>query len=159
MSAPSAAGTYREALEAARALLAASSTFQGLVGADDATEALAIIDRDQVAHSSSGIALPSVRVMHSAYSRESVANSTWLANGTVQVVIRVEPHEDYTTPEDGEAWMLNVLGSIIDDMASAVVSSGTLLVRSFRALTPQRQERGSAAYWRGVIEFEYGAGV
>lgn len=159
MSAPSASGTYREALEAARALLAASSTFQGLVGADDATEALAIIDRDQVGHTGSAIGLPSVRVMHSAYSREAVANSTWLAGGTVQIVMRVAPHASYTTPEDGEAWMLNVLGGIIDDMASAVVTSGTLLVRTFRAQLPQRQERGSTEYWRGVIELEYGAGV
>lgn len=161
MPVPAASGTYREALEAARSLLAGSSSFQSLVGAVDQAAALALIERDQsVPSAGSAMSLPHARVFHSSYTRNNESSSTWPSGGSLEFVITVAPSGSYPDPEDAEAWFMNALGGIVDDMVSSVISGGTLFLRNVRiAEKPRRQGKGDAvACWRGVISADYGVG-
>lgn len=168
MAIPAASGTQRDILEAARTLLASSSTFQSLVSAtgEDAAElladALTYVYTDVIPPKTGGedgefIDLPFARVTFPIPPRQvELAHGTSTNSGTIMVEIMAESPDDYTTDVERERWMLNVAGSIRDEMMIAMRLGG-LYCREISVHHPSRSERGSLVpFWNGELEIAWG---
>lgn len=168
MAIPAATGTQRDILEAARSLLASSSTFQSLVDAQgiDApallADALTYIYTDVIlpktgAEDGDFIDLPVARVTFPVAPRQiELAHGTATNAGTILVEIMAEAPSDYTTDVERERWMINVAGSIRDEMM-VNMRLGGLYCREISVHHPARSNRASQIdFWNGELEIAWG---
>ena len=162
MSAPASSGSFRGVVEAGRTLLSNAAAFQTLVGAANAAEALAFINRDVTLPETGDdegeqMALPLARIWSESGGRTNVALGTFATTGALRIVILAEPPEAYASADDGEAWMSNLIGDIVDEMAVLVSAGGYLWVREFSFEHPEQQAKDDdTEYWRGSILAAYG---
>ncbi len=163
MAVPSATGSMRETLEAARTILARCAAFQTLVGAtgDDATEltasALPYIYRDVInpTDSNTPITLPKARVWFGAHGSAQPGFASTMRNGSIQVEIVTDPNESYAADgEESEGWALNVLGEIVDQiMAQQGGALDHLVVRDIQTPHPPRAEKQNSLDPVWILEF------
>jgi hypothetical protein len=148
----------------AKAMLAASATFQDLVGAESAAEAEAFVYMDHKADE----APPYARIIISPYIRDSLSLGTFSESGTVRFVITLaidlEEIQDGGNPpvELIEEYVAQQAGEIVDDLADLSHTAGYLMLARLQADPPQRNPReaksGLGEYWNIVIVADLASG-
>jgi hypothetical protein len=138
-----------------RALLAGSSSFQTLVGADDAEEAGAFIHE----FGRDAWSVPRAIIGHRGYRSESVATGspdTWDRGG--DLVIRLylaRPEESEWEGEDGDVWE-ELLGIVGDLEAASGVGSAMWLRGIEVGEVLRAKAREGQPHWRAEIICRWG---
>lgn len=122
-----------------RALLAASTTFQTLVGADDATAALESIFRAGMTPDVAG-SRPFALLMQGSQRNLSQNSSSGYANhGSLYLHLEVDVPDDHLGEtaakwEAAELWFFGQLGNILNEMLALSQAGGYLAVREAQAI-------------------------
>lgn len=138
-----------------RTTLAASEAFQTLVGADDATEALARIYHDALpkpasgGHSHSLAEMNELRPCAIVYTqvgqggwqarRDAMGGGCWDYSGTiVAVILRNVPVEDKDNLQKVDTDFRTTVGNIVDDLIGLNETAGYLTMERIDAMGPYR---------------------
>lgn len=160
MADPAASGEIRQTVDALRAILAASSAFQSLTGAANASAALAFIRRDvnvRSATDGAALALPIANVSLESHDSNNIGFGTTINNGTGTILLRADFSATYSVVTEAEAHMLNVLGSIKDNLMTLSHGGGYLFIRSISAPYIEREEESNEyPIWYGVLDVQWG---
>ena len=177
MSVPtvSATGLLAYIVDHAVTAVSASSTFQDLTGAADATEALDYIYRDYVSledenENTSTAPMPRAIVRLNEEAQLSLIDvGAWSSSGTIQVILESTIPEDYQQASNDSAadrkakinaeaiWWLNTISGIVYDVATGVLTGGTLVPYNVTMIQGRvhPEENNGVPYRWAMIGFDW----
>lgn len=133
-----------------KALLAASTSFQSAVGAEDAEDAAALIDE----FGRSAFRVPGCVIGHRGYESQAIATGspdTWDRSGELSVVLYLpRPDQDSWAEEDQGIWS-DLLGIVADLEAASGIGSAMMLRGVQVSEVRRARERESVEHWRAEI--------
>lgn len=155
-------GPFALAVNYAMQTLAASATFQALVGAANQAAALAFIEWGETDEHNVAQAMPRAYIdVAGENDWEKVSDTGFLANGRLEMVLEIPTpalYQGAANRRDARVWFYNNLGGILADMQALAGQAGYLNIIKFDEQNTGRadpKENDGADFWVSIWNLTY----
>jgi len=152
------AGLFALPIQYARATLAASPTWQGVLGASDANDALAKMFTGETDEHAAGDARPRALIdIAGSYGGQKVSSTGFLHGSEIEVVFEIDTPAAYqgdSARRDARVWFYNLLGGILSDLEALAGQAGYLNILEIREQNTGRadpKENDGDDFWVSII--------
>lgn len=151
-------GNFALPIQYARATLAASTTWQGILGASNASDALAKMFTGETDENAAGDARPRALIdIAGSYSSDKVSSTGFLHGSEIEVVFEIDTPAAYqgdSSRREARVWFYNLLGAILAEMEALAGQAGYLNILNFREQNTGRvdpKENNGDDFWVSIV--------